>query len=353
MSLTDAVSRVRQLEKQRVEPPKSWSMSELYRADLPLVEGAVAGHVFVPQSVSLILGDFGCGKTWLALSLTASIALGRYWGHLVTKQNPALFLSEEMTPQEMQPRIRKLFTPQEIDALDPVFHLAFRAALKLESEDECKRLSDMIVQAGARFVIVDALRDVHRQDENDNNQMSIVFRNLRDLVATPTGSHVCLLHHTSKPSEFRKGAHRGRGAVVMMDVSADVLVIEKDAEGVQRVDFSKVRHGESPQSFGYKISNDPEDEARVLFEIATRTQTEEDQFFEAKKIKEALIVNGPMTLKQIMSALSLGKRSAGRFIGVGIKAEMFMNTAKAGAVAVYDVSRGTRLELMETEGRGD
>lgn len=346
MSLKDKVQgNLRQLQLPPPEATRQYSLAELYRAEMPPLTGALAGHVFTPQAVSLIIGDFGVGKTWLALSLSTAIAAGRSWGHMATAQRNVLFLSEEMVAAEMQPRLRKLLSPKQVDELDPVLVPRFRVGFKLEQEAECARMVALILETHAQFVIIDALRDVHRVEEDSNDAMSVVFRNIRDLVATPTGAHVCLLHHTSKPNEFRKGAHRGRGAVVMMDVSADVLVVDKGKDGVNVVSFDKTRHGESPRTFGYRISNDPEDKTKVLFEIIPDQVSPTDVMMEARQIRTFIEKKGSLTRPQIMAAMSIGQRKAEEYIAIGVKERLFVNIAKVGLPGIYDIPERRERDL--------
>lgn len=346
MSLADKV-KIKKLAEQ-AEPTKRWGLKELYQADLPPILGALEGHVFTPQACSLIIGDFGSGKTWLALSLAAAISRGQTWGHMRTAQHDVLFLSEEMTPQELRPRLHKIFSPSDINAMDPAFVPVFRSNFKLERDEDCKRMAELITETHARFTVVDALRDIHSCEEGNNDQMSQMMRNARNLVATPTNSHVCFLHHTSKPSEFRKGAHRGRGAIVMMDVAADILVIEA-GPNKKIVSFEKTRHGAAPKPFAYTISDDPEDSSKVLLEImhGEVTSPMDEDLFEAKKIRDYILKEGPLTMAQIAKIMGREKRTVRRYCEYGQRHELFRNTAKTGTPAIFDVKESVRLEFMK------
>jgi hypothetical protein len=241
---------------------KTWSAIDLFRADdLPEPKGLLGEHVLCPQSVALVVGEGGVGKTILMLILARHFPAGEKFAHLDVRQTNVLFLSEEMPEAEMRQRFRAIFTEQQLVDLGDRLKIRCRSGIRIDSDRGIEELRHLIETEEIdgkcpELVIIDALCDVHLSDENSNREMGHIFKHVRDDVATPTGSCIAIIHHAGKPTEFTKGANIGRGASAMRDVSADVITIEKAGDGWRVVKFAKVRHGAEPAGFKFKLGSD-------------------------------------------------------------------------------------------------
>ena len=292
------------------------TLQELAAKEFEPLEGAFCDFVFTPQSVATVIGDFGIGKTWFGNWLAWAIATGNQFGHLQTRKRPILYVSQEMSAREMHFRTSQMFSTPQLQAAGNDFHLDFGGPIKVNEPgglEILKALAERYAKGGGIFV--DSLRDIHSSNENDNNEMSNVLRPLRDEIAKPLDCFIVLQHHTSKPSEFRKGAHRGRGAIVIMDVCADVLLISRDGD-TRTVTFEKTRHGQTPEPFTYTITED--DQRHVTLEIGA-AEAQDEELGQVKKLTEWLRSQElPVDKEQIQRQFSWSLATAKRHIHDGI-----------------------------------
>jgi len=318
MSVLDRIGSGNQ-SSSATRPPSErrvYTLESLVAKEFEPLEGAFCDYVFTPQSVATVIGDFGIGKTWFGTWLAFCIATGTKFGHLETRQRPILYLSQEMSDREMHFRVKQMFSPQQMSNAGASLHIEFGEVIKVNEPDGMEKLRSLVAEyAIGGGIFIDSMRDIHSSNENDNNEMSVVLRGIRDEIAKPYDCFCVLQHHTSKPSEFRKGAHRGRGAIVLMDVCADILVIEKQNDA-RNVTFEKTRHGQPPEPFSYSISED--DRRNVTLEIGLAEGTGEELGNVRKLYEWMLSYDGLIDRDTIQKAFSWSKRTAIRHISDGL-----------------------------------
>lgn len=91
--------------------------------------------------------------------------------------------------------------------LDPAFHSWLRSKIE-----------------GVRLLIIDTKRRIHRLDENDNGDMSMLIAILEQLCAD-FGVTIIFLHHTGKGGETGE-AHASRGASALTDNARWILRLD-------------------------------------------------------------------------------------------------------------------------------
>lgn len=238
---------------------RAWTAADLYEHGPEPTKGFVEGEAFSEQSVTLIVGMGGAGKTMLAAAMGAAHVHGAKLGPLQFSKGRVLYVSKEMSEAAMRRRLRRQFTLGEVQALGDAFEFRCRPeGLDLYGDPEraAAILREFIEQQKATLAFLDALSDCHSGDENSNREMGLVFRTLRDKVAEPTGACVVPLHHAGWPVDGR--TPRPRGASVMRDISEDLLIIDQPKkDGPRRVTWDKTRW-EPLARFGYAMRKDEE-----------------------------------------------------------------------------------------------
>lgn len=116
--------------------------------------------------------------------------------------------------------------------------------------------------AGARLVILDTLRMLHRGDENSSSDMTEVLHVLKT-IAADTGAAIVCPHHTTKSAALTGKSTRqqaSRGSSVLADnvrwAAYLATMTERDAEryqvdGAERQDW--VKWGVAKQNYGAQI----------------------------------------------------------------------------------------------------
>lgn len=180
----------------------------------PPVDWVIDG-LLTAGSLSAVVGDGGSKKTFSLLDMAVCVASGKdYWLGFPVKQGPVLFVDEESGPRRLKKRLNECLTAHFCGPDTPLACVSL-AGFDLRNPDDSAALHRMILQIGARLVIVDALVDVMPGgNENDTAEIQPLMLALRH-VAYQTGAAIVLIHHTNKNGGYR-GSTALKGAVDLM-----------------------------------------------------------------------------------------------------------------------------------------
>ncbi len=310
MSLEEALTPSKPKER-----PKHWTPLELVAATLPEPD-AFLGTLLARQTIMLIEGRRGSGKTHVIINLGGCLALGRGapFGLPVSKPVRVLFLSQEMNEISIRKRIEKHFTIKELQAIADTMTIICRDPdVALSSDEGAAYIVALAEEHRADVVIIDALRDVKgKVKENDNDEMGIVMVRLRDNVAARTNAAIVLIHHFGKIKAGEQES--GRGASVIEDVAADIIYIRdpKDGTGKRTGTFDKTRDGShQDQEFAFEIYDD-EETGKLQVSYTNSEEATEDS--EIKLAVDAVRRAGGLGMRStdIVAQLSWNARSATR-----------------------------------------
>jgi len=275
-----------------------YSLADLWRTEVPPTEGFLARELFCRESVNLLAGRRGAGKTYFVLKLIQCIATGEPFGPMSTRKGRVLFLSQEMSLGQIVRRVRKLLDEPQAQEFGRDVVAACKLPIRVDSDAGADHLRRIIEVAGTPdVVIIDALRDVKgAAAEDSNDEMGRLFGRLRDLVAVPLKICVIIIHHKGKPSD--NGGDRGaRGASAMEDVSADVLYLDQRKGGARVGSWAKSRDDEAePFTFTLKDDQWPDKRHRVIVEVEAGEPEEAE---EARKVADFVGDRGSATGKDV------------------------------------------------------
>src|SRR6202158_3728159 len=228
---------------------QSWTVAELLQTSFPPLNGYLNKKMFLPGTVSMVTGPPGVGKSFLGLKLADCISTGTNFAGMPVRQGQVCFVSEEMTAQEMQPRVL------DFRMVGTNGHLAFRfqQGIRLNLSVGMSKLQDIVTREQAGFVILDAFSDCHTAPEASNDIMKTVMASLRDQIARRFNCHVCIIHHSGKDYGSGTGSSDSRGAIAIEAVCSDILVVKRDEEGGRFIKFKKVRHGMEPDPLNFAL----------------------------------------------------------------------------------------------------
>jgi len=148
----------------------------------------VVQGLFPAKAITIIAGEAGAGKTWLALALTRAVTLSGDFLGRSTSLAQVLYLDRENPLSLIRDRLRVLFGGSS----------AFRP-WGLWCLDEPPLIGDPRLLEFAQkepVLIIDSMIRFHRADENSATQMRAVMESLRELATA--GASVVILHHKSK-----------------------------------------------------------------------------------------------------------------------------------------------------------
>ncbi|HET6514141.1 MAG TPA: AAA family ATPase [Thermodesulfovibrionales bacterium] len=170
------------------------------------------------QSINLLFGRGGIGKTSLCMQIGRAVAGGLPFGDLQTIFTPVYYVDFENPLAVLKERVEKI---GESDNLY-VWHISNEIQPpKLDSN-----AWELYKQLPPGLIIFDTFRASHLSDENDSRPMSMIMGRLKEL--REMGFTILLLHHTPKGNE-----NTFKGSTAILDLCDHVLGLEevKDLDG--------------------------------------------------------------------------------------------------------------------------
>lgn len=230
--LSDATAGLRMKRRDR------WTAAELYDLELPDTP-YLLDHLVVDSGLTLLAGDFGAGKTWLALDLAIAMASGQStaWGMDVEPGGVAFFAADNSF-RMTQRRIKALTDGRGIEA--PHDRLVFDFdPLAFSEPSAAAVVRQAVEETGARLLVVDAIvRYLGRFDENSAGDVGTVMASLRE-IANATGCGVLIVHHLRKvyggQQTKTKLADRVRGSGDFVGAVDSALVVTSQGQGANQV----------------------------------------------------------------------------------------------------------------------
>ena len=147
------------------------------------------------------------GKSWVAVDLAISLALGCDWlGFRVPEAVKVALISREDNPSLTAWRIRNLFRgkscadPSLIETNPYVNSRRESAELMLDNPNQMAELMAALKTLRPQFAIFDVFNVLHSADENDNQEMRGVLRQLSAIQAE-IGCGIGVVHHYNKSDQ--------------------------------------------------------------------------------------------------------------------------------------------------------
>jgi archaellum biogenesis ATPase FlaH len=280
-------------------------------SDLQLLESDIKWSVdkLIPeQSITLLHGRGGIGKTWLSLILADAVSKRKPFMGLETRQSPVVVVDFENSLPVLIDRVKR------IGIEDVLFWHTSNDQLKPPRLDSKQWQHYKDLPAGS-LIIFDTVRAAQGQDENDSRQMAFILNRLKEL--RDLGFTIILLHHTTKGNE-----RKYKGSTAILDLADQVLSLHKvkgggmeeiaeddedDPDAVYRLGTKDKTRYEPFHTFlmfnaakGFQVAPDPDtstlESMYQLLEEKGRLNT--NQFFE--EVKEQLEIHGRGTFQRLL-----------------------------------------------------
>ncbi len=223
-----------------------FTLADLLADKRPVPPDVVQG--FVPgESVVVLAGKEGVGKSYLLLELAVTLAGDKPWQGLAVHQGGVLLVDKENRPVRLRERFKKLAAKANLP-ITIVTDMEF----DLDADKFVQELSGLAIDAEARLIILDSLSDfLGDTDENSNSQMGAAAGRLRQ-VSEATGASVIVIHHVAK-STSGTAQQTARGASALMG-GVDVVcqIRRSDNSGILQIMQDKNRMG-SPVRFNTRM----------------------------------------------------------------------------------------------------
>lgn len=201
-----------------------------------LVKGWIPAY-----STSMIFGESGAGKTFVALDIACCIATGRSWCGLNVKQGLAAYLAGEGN-YGIRQRLASWCRDKGETELDNL--LVSNKAIAMDTRDAAKEILSALNQMEGpppEVIFVDTINAHMAGDENTAKDTRAML-NSCGVVSAATGASVVLIHHVGH-GEGAKGRARGSSA---WKGALDSSIYVSEKGGVIKIDCAKMK--DAPES---------------------------------------------------------------------------------------------------------
>lgn len=203
------------------------------------------------DSLGVVFGDPGCGKSFLAIDMACSIATGQDFHGLPVEAGPVVYVAGE-GHNGLKRRLSawEIRNGQSLDSV-PLYFSTVPAALCDEaSAVEVQRAVEGIAKAeGApALVVIDTLaRNFGPGDENSTQDMSR-FVAAADMIRGRHGCAVVVVHHTGHGDKTRS-----RGSIALKGSVDAEARMDADESGLIRFVPLKMKEGALPAPMAFQL----------------------------------------------------------------------------------------------------
>jgi putative DNA primase/helicase len=224
------------------------------------------------------------GKSWLAVDLVLSLALGLPWvGFNVRRPVKAALITREDNPALTRWRMDRLLAGKNHtrEDLGGGLYVNSREQSSEFRLDKGELFSPMIAELKTvkpEFVILDVFNILHGADENDNTEMREILEQLNRLQRE-VGCAIGVIHHFNKAQEGGL-TQRLRGSGAIAGWAEWLIGVETVDEHIRKMRF-ELKAAEAPEPLHYRV-NGEEWEALKRIErtdfVAATKRTRADAF---------------------------------------------------------------------------
>lgn len=204
---------------------------------------------WVPDlAMTMIYGESGGGKTFLALDMACHIAAGMDWHGHRTKKGISVYLAGEGN-YGMRQRIAAWCKAHSVDSLDNL--LISNKAIDLDSPSASAQIIGAVRELTTEDVVqvtIDTVNNHMCGNENDARDTRNML-NAVQIVGRALNAGMTLVHHTGNAIEAKNRARGSSAWKASMD--SQILVSKKD--GLIEVICTKMKDTEEPQPIFGKI----------------------------------------------------------------------------------------------------
>ena len=183
----------------------------------------LVGGVFDLNTLAMIYGKSGSGKSYLALDIALSIASGREWAGREVVQAPVMLVLAE-AENTWSPRVSAWAKYYGLEENIAGVHFVVAPPV-LDRGDDAEHLAAIAEELGAKFVLFDTARASLEGDENDSREWNLAAQGL-NLIREATGACVVLNAHSGWNEARERGSSARRGSM------STIIRVRKGANNV-------------------------------------------------------------------------------------------------------------------------
>lgn len=203
--------------------------------------------IFEDKSIGMMYGPSGGGKSFVAISMAASIGAGVDWFGRKVKQGAVVYVNGEG-----HVGLARRFKAWEIETGTPISNVyPTRVPVLFGNPDSVKQLSEemSLLPEQPSLVIIDTLaRAAAGMDENGSQDMGLFIENL-DNLRRDHGCSVLIVHHSGKNAD--SGARGSSVIKAAMDFEMELKIMDPKA---LRLFCTKMKEADRFKPMSFEIS---------------------------------------------------------------------------------------------------
>lgn len=256
-------------------------LQSLEEVEKPVALRWLIEDVLQPNTLSALVGMYGCFKSFIALSIALSVATGKAWNGHKAEQGAVVYIAAEGAA-ELGRRTRA-FRIRHVIERPENFHV-LPQSMQFGKLDEVEVLIAQLrtLPQMPALIVVDTLaRCAVGIDENSAREMGLVVA-AADRLREATGAHVMLVHHTGKDGSIR-------GSTALPGALSTLIEVERRGDDVTlRCAKQKDAAEFEPISLIKRVVELGDSTASLIFDPTTSEETPQPQTHLSLNEQEAL-----------------------------------------------------------------
>jgi len=244
-----------EIEKTKVAQATFTRVGDRLAAGLKPIQWLVRGYVEA-DSLSLMFGDPGCGKSFAAIDLACCIATGTPWHGNKTTTGAVFYIAGEG-----QNGLMRRFAAWEQHNCIPlndaplfVGHRPAQLVSAAAAADVANAVEEIQAETGQApaMIVIDTLARNFGGDENSQEDMGAFIANL-DAFLRKSGewnATVMIVHHSGHADKSRS-----RGSSALKGAVDAEYSLTKGEDGIVRMEATKMKDAEHPAPVAFKLES--------------------------------------------------------------------------------------------------
>lgn len=219
-----------------------------YRAPAWLIEGLLE-----TETLGLLFGDPGCGKSFLAVDIALAIATGTPFYNRGVKQGAVFYIAGEGF-NGLTRRFEAWAKHKRVNIAEAPLFVSNRPAQFLDAASAAE-VTEAVRQLASQhgdpaLIVVDTVaRNFGAGDENSTSEMGAFIASIDTVKAEFPGSSIMLVHHTGHSEK-----HRARGSIALKGALDAEYRLDKVGDEITLTN-TKMKDAEPPAEIAFNLES--------------------------------------------------------------------------------------------------